>query len=287
MDIPIWKDPENVAFLKDILKYLLIAGIVAYPLLKVIQPSLKTMFPPPRATKTGAGEASSGGLFGSRGTVGSGRRRGRATVHIDHYASRSRKNATWRPRTRRRVIANMIKDWMGANAQPEEGLEKSAILLIALGEDHAAGGAQAPRPARGAKIGHAMAAPEIVPRAKVEKYLDEFPQDGEEHSGPRRYRQLHPFGADQGARRRQGVQPDFAHPAGGETSGIEGLKWMDAADRCRPDPQRAPADHRHDSRASGARPRQRILNHFTERLRNDVVLRIATLEASSPPRCVS
>ena len=69
---------------------------------------------------------------------------------------------------------------------------------------------------------------------------------------------------------------------GGETSGIEGLKWMDAptvADLIRNEHPQIIAtilvhlEHDHASE---------ILNHFTERLRNDVVLRIATLEGIQP-----
>lgn len=47
-ELPVWKDPENISYVKDLVKYLLIAGIVAFLYLKVIQPSMKTMFPPPR-----------------------------------------------------------------------------------------------------------------------------------------------------------------------------------------------------------------------------------------------
>ena len=69
---------------------------------------------------------------------------------------------------------------------------------------------------------------------------------------------------------------------GGETSGIEGLKWMDAttvADLIKNEHPQIIAtilvhlEHDHSSE---------ILNHFTERLRNDVVLRIATLEGIQP-----
>lgn len=45
-ELPVWKDPENISYIKDLLKYLLIAGIVAFLYLKVIQPSVKTMFSP-------------------------------------------------------------------------------------------------------------------------------------------------------------------------------------------------------------------------------------------------
>ncbi len=46
-DTPIWKDPQNVAAGLDILKYLIIAGIIALLYFKIIKPALDTMFPPP------------------------------------------------------------------------------------------------------------------------------------------------------------------------------------------------------------------------------------------------
>jgi flagellar M-ring protein FliF len=99
-ELPIWKDPENVSFLKDILKYLLIAGIVAFLYLKVIQPTLKTMFPPPESDKTKAGEAE-GGLFGAgRSAARKKARKGRRSISTT-LRSRSRRHAIWRPRTPR------------------------------------------------------------------------------------------------------------------------------------------------------------------------------------------
>jgi len=65
---------------------------------------------------------------------------------------------------------------------PEEGLEKSATLLIALGEDHAAEVLKHLGPREVQKIGHAMAALKSVPRAKVEGILDEFLSVAEEHA---------------------------------------------------------------------------------------------------------
>ena len=113
-ELPIWKDPENVSFLKDILKYLLIAGIVAFLYLKVIQPTLKTMFPPPESDKPGAGEGE-GGLFGAGGVSG-GAEEGEegATVHIDHFAVKVQKARDLAAKDPK-AIANMIKDWMGSN----------------------------------------------------------------------------------------------------------------------------------------------------------------------------
>ncbi len=103
-EIPLWKDPENVSFLKDILKYLLIAGIVAFLYLKVIQPSLKTMFPPPpEAEKHGHGEAEGGGFLGGSGEPGSRKkaRKVRLTSISTITQSRSKRRARWPKRIRR------------------------------------------------------------------------------------------------------------------------------------------------------------------------------------------
>lgn len=48
-EMPIWKDPQSVAVGLDILKYLIIAGIIALLYFKIIKPALDTMFPPPPA----------------------------------------------------------------------------------------------------------------------------------------------------------------------------------------------------------------------------------------------
>ena len=112
-DLPVWKDPENVAYLKDILKYLLIAGIVAFIYLKIIQPSLKTMFPPPEKELPGEAGGEGGGLFG--GVAGAeGEEEGATEVHIDHYAVKVQKARDIADKDPK-AIANMIKDWMGVN----------------------------------------------------------------------------------------------------------------------------------------------------------------------------
>ncbi|HLO64342.1 MAG TPA: flagellar basal-body MS-ring/collar protein FliF [Azonexus sp.] len=113
-ELPLWKDPENLAFLKDIVKYLLIAGIIAFLYVKVIQPSLKTMFPPAHeGEREGAGEGGIGGIFGGAGEEAEGEE-GAAQVHIDHYAVKVQKARDLAAKDPK-AIANMIKDWMGVN----------------------------------------------------------------------------------------------------------------------------------------------------------------------------
>jgi flagellar motor switch protein FliG len=162
---------------------------------------------------------------------------------------------------------------------PEEGLEKSATLLITLGEDHAAEVLKQLGPREVQKIGHAMALLKSVPRTKVEAVLDEFHQIIGEHAAVHvdtdnyvRSVLTKALGDDKASNLISRILQS------GETSGIEGLKWMDAATAADLIKNEHPQiistilvhlEHDHASE---------ILNHFTERLRNDVVLRIATLE---------
>ncbi|MBV5336439.1 MAG: hypothetical protein J0653_00010, partial [Deltaproteobacteria bacterium] len=59
-EMPIWKDPEILSLLKELFKYAAIASIVAYLILKVIKPLIKTMLEaaPRRSTQTLGGNVS-------------------------------------------------------------------------------------------------------------------------------------------------------------------------------------------------------------------------------------
>jgi flagellar M-ring protein FliF len=112
---PVWKDPENISFAKDIFKYLLIALIVAFLFKKIIQPSLKTMFPSAeerRAMATAEGVAGAAGHVRISGIDGE---LGEDHVSIDQYAAKVQK-ARDIAQADPKAVANIIKDWMGANA---------------------------------------------------------------------------------------------------------------------------------------------------------------------------
>lgn len=113
--IPLWKDPETISYAKDIFKYLLIALIVAFLFLKIIQPSLKTMFPSAaerRAASTAEGVAGAAAHVKIAGIDGE---PGEDHVRIDHYAAKVQK-ARDIAGADPKAVANIIKDWMGANA---------------------------------------------------------------------------------------------------------------------------------------------------------------------------
>ena len=84
-----------------------------------------------------------------------------------------------------------------------------------------------------------MATFEIGAPPKVETMLDEFHPIAVEHAAVR-YRQLHPFGADQGPGRRQGVQPHFAHSPGRRNFGHRGPEVDGRRHRGRSGQERAP-----------------------------------------------
>lgn len=165
----------------------------------------------------------------------------------------------------------------------EDGIEKAAILLVSLGEEHAAEVLKHLGPREVQKLGHAMAALKSVPRARVESVLDDFHTTAVEsaavHVDTDNYIRAvltKALGDDKASNLISRILQ------GGDTAGIEGLKWMDAptvADLIKNEHPQIIAtilvhlEHDHASE---------ILNQFTDRLRNDVVLRIATLEGIQP-----
>lgn len=106
---PLWKQLATPEMGKDLLKYLLIGAIVAYILLAVVRPILRTMFPPPspevEAEEGEEGEedvevdltAMGGDLI--LATYEGKMQKAREIAHADPKA-----------------VANIIKDWMGVNA---------------------------------------------------------------------------------------------------------------------------------------------------------------------------
>jgi len=165
----------------------------------------------------------------------------------------------------------------------EEGIEKAAVLLVSLGEEHAAEVLKHVGPREVQKLGHAMATLRKVPRARVEEVLDDFHKTAEEsaavHTDTDAYIRsvlTKALGDDKASNLISRILQ------GGDTAGIEGLKWMDAptvADLIRNEHPQIIATilvHLEYDQAGD------ILKHFSDRLRNDVVLRIATLDGVQP-----
>jgi flagellar motor switch protein FliG len=165
---------------------------------------------------------------------------------------------------------------------PDAGIEKSAILLLSLGEDESAEILKNLGPKEVQKLGHAMAALKAVPRERIEEILDEVLAATAKGS---------PVSVDEAkikAMLTKALGDDKAANLisrilqGGDTAGIESLKWMDAATVAdivkNEHPQIIATILVHlDYDQAGE-----VLKMFTERLRNDVLLRIATLDGVQP-----
>ncbi len=164
----------------------------------------------------------------------------------------------------------------------EEGLHKSAILLLALGQDEAAEAFKYLGPKDVQKLGAAMAAVGNVNRDQIESVLVEFRKETEGRVNLAdtdeyiRSVLKKALGDDKAAHLLDRILQ------GQDNAGIESLKWMDSASVAEMIRNEHPqivatimvhldADHASE-----------IMNLLPERLRNDVMLRIATLEGIQP-----
>lgn len=154
---------------------------------------------------------------------------------------------------------------------------------MSLGEEEAAEVFKYLGPKEVQKIGAAMAALQNIPRSQVETVLDDFRKEAEGQSG---------LGGDSsdyikavlnkalGSDRAANLIERILH--GGDTAGIESLKWMDAAAVSEliknEHPQIIATILVHLDRDQASE----VLSFFVERMRNDVILRIATLEGIQP-----
>ncbi len=164
-----------------------------------------------------------------------------------------------------------------------EGIMKSAILMMSLGEDEAAEVFKYLGPREVQKIGSAMASLKSVSREEIKNVIGEFCEQAEGRSTMGvasndyiRNVLKKALGDDKSAALIDRILQ------GGDTSGIEGLKWMGSgavAELIRNEhPQIIATIMVHLERDQASE----ILALLTERVRNDVLLRIATLDGIQP-----
>ena len=172
-----------------------------------------------------------------------------------------------------------------AKAQPtqDDGAEDAAILLMSLGEEEASAVLKHMSPKEVQRMGETIAAMKAVPNERVDKVIDRF----EAQAGSASL-----LVADSNeyvkAVLRKALGDDKANLLidrilqGNDTTGIESLKWMDAssvAELLRNEhPQIAAAILVHLEFDHAAA----VLKLFAERQRNEVLLRIATLDGIQP-----
>ncbi len=165
----------------------------------------------------------------------------------------------------------------------DQGIENAAILLMSLGEEEAAQVFKHLGPKEVQKLGETIAKLKVIPRERVEAVLDRFTSTAAEQ---------HILVPDTDeyvkAVLKKALGEDKANLLidrilqGSDVSGIESLKWMDpgsVAELLRNEhPQIVAAilvhlDHDQSSD---------VLKSFTERQRNEVLIRIATLDGIQP-----
>ncbi|HEY1396482.1 flagellar motor switch protein FliG [Roseateles sp.] len=165
----------------------------------------------------------------------------------------------------------------------DKGVEDAAILLMSLGEEEASEVFKHLAPKEVQKLGETIAKMKVVPRERVERVLDKFDLVAETQS-------TLVSDTDEYVRSvlRKALGEDKANLLldrilqGSDVSSIESLKWMDpgsVAELLRNEhPQIVAAILSHlDFDQSSS-----VLRVFTERQRNEVLIRIATLDGIQP-----
>lgn len=106
IEMPLWKDPDLWALAVNLFKWGGIAAILAYLLFKVIMPLVRTMMQPPPATQRHH-------VGGNINIVDEeeGERTPSAAQALEQKLGQARELAQQDPK----VVANIIKDWTGAN----------------------------------------------------------------------------------------------------------------------------------------------------------------------------
>jgi len=165
----------------------------------------------------------------------------------------------------------------------DAGVMRSAILMLALGEDEAAEVMKFLNPKEVQKLGTAMAGMKSVGREQVDVVLSEFLTEAAQSSS---------LGLDSDEYIRSVLTKALGDDKASsllnrilqtrDASGIESLKWMDAgtvAEFIKNEHPQIIATilvHLEPEQAS------EIIGYFTDRLRQDVMLRIATLDGVKP-----
>jgi len=164
----------------------------------------------------------------------------------------------------------------------DAGLVNSAILLLSLGEEEAAEVFRYLNPKEVEKIGQAMAKLKGVTKERIESVLSGFHSQADKHTA---------IGMNSDAYLRNVLTRALGDDRAGllidrilqsDAAGIDSLRWMDAqsvAELIKNEHPQIIASiivHLERDHASS------VLAEFSERLRNDVLLRIATLDGIQP-----
>jgi flagellar M-ring protein FliF len=106
VETPLWKDPENISLVKELLKNLLIFGLAFYLVFGVLRPLLRDLVRVPEAA-TPEGAAMEGGLeesFGEEMTS-------EAQQHVDSYQHNLHSVRDF-SKQNPKIVAEVVKDWL-------------------------------------------------------------------------------------------------------------------------------------------------------------------------------
>ena len=165
----------------------------------------------------------------------------------------------------------------------DAGLQNSAILMLSLGEEEAAGVFRHLAPKEVQKIGKAMSTLKGVTKDRIDEVLTTFHENAQDQTS---------IGVDSDGYIRSVITKALGDDKagflldrilqGGDSSGIESLKWMDPEDIAallkdeHPQIIASLLAHLEGDQASS------ILGGLADVVRNDVLLRIATLDGIQP-----
>ncbi len=170
-----------------------------------------------------------------------------------------------------------------AGALDDKGIEDAAILLMSLGEEEAAEVFKLLAPKEVQRLGETIARLKTVPRGRVEQVIEKFDSAAQMDS-------MLVNDTDEYVKSvlRKALGEDKANLLidrilqGSDTTGIESLKWMDPASVAEllrnEHPQIVAAILVHLEFDQAAE----VLKSFSERHRNEVMVRIATLDGIQP-----
>jgi flagellar M-ring protein FliF len=114
-ELPLWKDPEIIDIGKQALRYLIVLAVLAYVAFGVIKPLLKTLTPPPAGDEEDAtpGAAAGERTYDEEGEEVTLSESARQKNSYEAKLAQARETAKNNPK----LVANMIKEWMGVNEE--------------------------------------------------------------------------------------------------------------------------------------------------------------------------
>jgi flagellar M-ring protein FliF len=108
VELPLWKDPENVALAKELLKNLLIFGLAFYLVFGVLRPLLRDLMKPIEAATPEGASFGLEGIEGAGGVAGEAGMAEKADSYEENLRA-AREFAKQNPK----IVADVVKEWTG------------------------------------------------------------------------------------------------------------------------------------------------------------------------------